>query len=257
MSIGIIFSETGAGKSRACCGWEEPIHIINCEDGELDKDNRLKSLIDNYFSDRIITIHHVIKLHDRSGAQGKLSKIKFDVDGIASLKNFIIEVNRLVELKPIDFPRTLIIDGITPLRDWAHDTWCVENDRQQAMNPGDWEAVNDIVRLKLRPLVLWAKRNGINLVMTAQMKDEYETIEVIEQGKKKKQSVRTGRIANIKEWQAYQVNWIVELIQEKGANKRPTGKFTAVLIKMPVDCTKRELDITDKSLYDELVELGV
>ncbi len=257
MSIGLLFSEPGAGKTRAGAGWKEDVHIINCEDGENDKDNRLKDLIDRYFSDRLITVKYVMKLHDKNGKQGKLDKIKFDVDGIASLKAFNDEISRIVDLNPADFPVTVVVDGITPLRDWAVNVWCVENDRQQPMNPGDWEAVNDIVRLKLRPLVLWAKHNGINLIMTAQMKDEYEVIETMENGKKKKQSIRVGRIANIKEWQAYQVNWIIELIQEKGMNKRPTGKFTAVLVKFPIDCEKREIDITGKNLYDILVDKGV
>ena len=250
----ILQGEAGTGKTKACCGWEEPIKYLNLEDEENDQNNRLKKLIAKEFSDRMIDVSYLRKIYFADCKVGKLTKKAYDVDGINSLKAFISEVDKIIKSKPGYV--SYVVDGISGLREFAHDMWCVENGRQHAVNPGDWSEVNDIVRDKLRPLVMWAKYHGVNLVMTAEMKDEYVVIiKTDKQGKKVEESVKAGRIANYKEWAAYGVNNIIEMITEKDGAKKPTGKYFAYCEKSLAGSWSE--NITNKSLYDLLIEKGV
>jgi len=251
----VVQGEAGTGKSYFACGCEEPIRYFNLEDGEEDKNNRLEKLIIKYYSDRVIDRVHLCKVYLKDTKVGKIDKKAYEIDGISSLKAFISEVDKLIYAKFCDY-RTVVVDGITPLRDFAHELWCLQSGRIHAVNPGDWSEVNDIVRDKLQPLVKWGKRQGVSIVFTAQMKDDYQKIiKTDKAGKKVEDSIKAGRIGNYKEWEAYDVNTIIELVAEKDAAKRPTGKYFALCDKSLAGSWTE--NITGKSLFEILQEKGI
>lgn len=257
MTIIILQSEAGAGKSFACCGWEEPIKYYNLEDGKEDADNRLEQLIARYYPDRKDTIErvHLRQVYETVCTVGKVKKEAYELDGISSIKGFLAEVDKIRNAKTIDFS-TVVVDGISDLRDYAHDLWCFEHGRQHAVNPGDWGEVNDIVQQKLQPLVNLAKRRGFHLILTAQYKDNYtKIVKTGKDGKKYEESVKDGRVANYKEWEAYGVNAIIELVAEKDATRRPTGKYFAYCDKSLAGAWSE--NITNKSLFEVLEAKGV
>lgn len=250
----LIIGEPGTGKSNACCGWDESILYLNLEDGKEDKNNRLEALITAYYPDKFIERVHLCTLFPKDIMVGKIKRKAYQIDGIASLKAFNEQIDKLLSSKSCEY-LTAIVDGITPLRDFAHDQWCLENSRLHAVNPGDWSDVNDIVRDKLQPLTTWGKRNGVNIVLTAQMKDDYQKVVKNDKGKKIEESVKVGRIGNFKEWQTYGVNTIIELISEKDVLKKPTGKYFAVCEKSIKGSWTEE--ITGLNLFDVLQERGI
>ena len=67
--------------------------------------------------------------------------------------------------------------------------------------------------------------------------------------------MKVGRIANYKEWEAYGVNTIIDLVAEKDIAGRPTGKYFAYCDKSLAGSWGE--NITGKSLYDILEEKGV
>lgn len=255
IGIGIICGETGTGKSKGCGSFEEPVIWFNLEDGKQDKDNRLNELIKTFYSDRIIEVHHLVKYHDKTENVGKIKKRKNEVDGCKTLEGFFKETERIMDLEEKDFPSTVIIDGISDLRGFAHEMWCRDMGRGHAVNPGDWSEVNDYVRLHLHPFVNFCKKNGITLVMTAQMRDNYDTIEEKDKdGKLVKKSVKAGRRPYYKEWEEYGSNFVLELYKGMDVNRKPTGKFYCASIKGNWTGTD---EITGKNLYEFLKEKGI
>lgn len=234
VAIGIFYSEPGCGKTINALGFEEPIKYF-------DMENRCQQKIDKYFPEKLIENMN-LKKYDK----------EYNEDKIGSFVAFVKEVSNLIALKPDDFPRTVIIDGIGDLRDYAHEKWCKDKSRKQAMNPGDWEAINDMVRDCLFPLINWARVNNITLIMTSQMKDNYDVVE--RDGKK--ESAKAGRIASHKEWCSYNVDFLIELWQPKGKD----GKIIPGCYK--ATCTKSEVgsweeDITGRNLYDVFCDKGM
>lgn len=255
MSITILQSEAGAGKTNDACTWEEPIRYYNLEDCKDDQDNRLETLISRYYPEKLIERIHLRQVYEKDTVVGKVKKEAYELDGINSLNGFMSEVRKIRDAKTIDFS-TLVVDGISDLRDFAHELWCFENGRLHAVNPGDWGEVNDIVQKILQPLVHLSKRKGFHLVLTAQYKDNYtKIVKTGKDGKKYEESVKVGRIANYKEWEAYGVNTIIDLVAEKDLTGRPTGKYFAYCDKSLAGAWSE--NITGKSLYDILKEKGV
>ena len=233
MVIGIFYSEPGAGKTKGALSFEEPIKCF-------DMENRCQQKIDKYFPEKLIENLN-LKKYDKD----------YNEDKIGSFVAFVKEVSNLIALKPDDFPRTVIIDGIGDLRDYAHEKWCKDKSRKQAMNPGDWEQINDMVRDCLFPLINWARVNNITLIMTSQMKDSYTVIE--RDGKK--ESSREGRVPSHKEWIGYNVDFLVELYQPTKNGKIVPGCYMATCLKSEAGSWAE--DITGKNLYDVFIEHGM
>lgn len=227
--IVILSSEPGKGKTFQSMGWEEPILY-------LDMENRTQKTFDSFYKDRVISLKKCMAFTK-----------DYQEDHVKTLENFQVAIKSIT---PAD--RTIVIDGISELRDYAVTKWAKDNNRKRPVNPGDWEEINDIVRGMLFPLVNRCRAEGINLVMTSQFKDDYETVErEVRDGNRivvKKESVKKGRVPALKEWQTYNAD--VHIILDY---KKP--KYMATCVKSSVGCF--EIDITDKSLYDELVNLGV
>lgn len=235
MVIGILYSEAGSGKTYNALHFEEPIILF-------DMENRDQKKIDRYFSEKLIK-NLELKKYDKD----------FYEDKIGSFKAFITEREKLTSSNKEDFPVTVIIDGIGELRDYAKALWCKENNRKNETNPGDSKAINDKVRDELFPLINWARIYGINLIFTAQMRDNYSVV-TDDEGKKKQ--AKDGRIPSYKEFAAYNVDFLIELWQPKGKD----GKIIPGCYK--ATCTKSELgsweeEITGKNLYDIFVSKGM
>lgn len=215
--IVILSSEPGMGKTYQCCGWEEPILYF-------DMENRAKKTISTYYPDAIISHRQCMAYTD-----------KFKEDHIKTLENF----DR--ELKGLEEASTIVVDGISDLRDYAASKWAKDNKRKRPMNPGDWEQINDIVRDLLFPLINYCRVKDINLVMTAQFKDDYA---LDAEGK----STKIGRIPALKEWLSYNVDTLITLTYQK-------PQYKAICSKSIVGCF--EEIITGRSLYDVLLSKGV
>ncbi len=214
--IVIFSSEPGMGKTFDIGKFEEPIIWFDFE-------NRVKRTVDKYYSDRIISIRQCLQYTTDSKESH-----------IATLEIFERELKNLKDA------RTIAIDGISDLREMAHTKWCVKNKRKHAVNPGDWEEVNDIVRELIFPLINYCRVNDIHLVMTAQFKDDYAI-------DKTGQSSKVKRIPALKEWMMYNVDTLITLTYQK-------PNYWATCTKSIVGCWNE--DITDLSLYDLLIEKG-
>jgi hypothetical protein len=231
MTIGILYSEPGCGKSYGVLGFEEPIAVF-------DMENRLKPKIDSLFSDKLIDLYE-LKLYDSD----------YNEDQIGSFDAFVRKAKNIIELEPENYPRTVVIDGIGDLRDYAHAKWAKAKNRKQAVNPGDWEQVNNLVKDTLFPLINWSRVHQINLIMTSQMKDNYTVVE--RDGKQ--ESAKYGRIPAHKEWAGYNVDFLIELWQPKTKQgKIIPGQYMATCVKSEVGSW--EEDISGKSLYDVFIE---
>ncbi|MDP2364363.1 MAG: AAA family ATPase [Ignavibacteria bacterium] len=213
----ILSGEPGSGKTFQAMGWEEPILY-------LDMENRTQKTLDNYYSDKVITIKKCM-------AYTK----EYKEDHVVTLQNFEREIKGLEEA------RTVVIDGISDIRDYAATKWTIREKRKRPMNPGDWEQINDIVRDLLFPLINQCRIKEINLVMTAQFKDDYA---LDSEGK----SSKIGRIPALKDWISYNVDSLITLEYRK-------PHYRAVCNKSLMGCF--EENITSKNLYDILIEKGV
>jgi len=246
MMIGILTSEPGCGKSYAGLQWEEPIV-------SFDMENRLDEKIVRFFKGKQITNVPLMK-YDK----------EYNIDEIASFEAFVAEVKKLPGRKPL--PKTIFIDGIGELRDYASAKWAKVNNRKKASNPGDWEQINNMVRDVLFPMINWSRHlkltqnYDINLIFTSQLKDDYTVIE--RDGKK--ESTKCGRIASHKDWISYNVDLLVDLWMPCGKNGKPDGRYMASVIKSPigvfeVDLTpvRTENGVIEVSLYEKLLEKGL
>ncbi len=226
--IVILAAEPGKGKTWQSMQFEEPILY-------LDMENRTQKTLDIFFKDRIITLKKCMAFTK-----------DYKEDHVKTLENFEHEIKELKEIC------TIVIDGISELRDYAVTKWAKDNNRKRPVNPGDWEEINNIVRDLLFPLVNRCRVENINLVMTAQFKDDYETIErEVRDGNRiivKKESVKKGRIPALKEWQSYNADILIELQYRK-------PNYWMICHKSLVGCFEK--NITDLSLYDLLIEKGV
>ncbi len=215
--IVILSSEPGMGKTYQCAGWEEPILY-------LDLENRAQKTIDRYYKDKIINLKQCLSYTK-----------EYKEDHVRTLEIFQGELN---ELKDVS---TIVIDGISEIRDYCHTKWARDNKRKRAVNPGDWEQVNDMVRAILFPLINRCRSLGIHLIMTAQFKDDYA---LDSEGK----STKVGRIPALKEWQTYNVDTLIILTYAK-------PHYRALCTKSLVGCWDET--ITGKNLYEILIETGV
>jgi len=108
-------------------------------------------------------------------------------------------------------PKTVVMDGVSDLRDMATIAWAKEyneaNDTKFSMPKykdfGEWGKINQKVRDILEPLINFALTEDSDLWMTAQMKDEYVN------------DVKVGTKPDLKEWMSYPVQCLFLLERAK------------------------------------------
>ena len=251
MVIGILYGEAGSGKSENALHFEEPIIVYDMED-------RLKKKIDKHFPEKLI---------DRINLA--YYKPDFTEDKVKSFDEFTNEVKKLLSTKEEDLPKTVIVDGIGDLRNYAEQKWLTYaktkdgKPRKSAQNPGDYEEINTLVRNALFPMVNWVRywdsreeehRHEIHLIWTSQMRDNYQKIR---KSNGEEDSVKAGRIPSHKDWCDFRVNFLVKLWQPKNKDGEIIpGQYMATCPKAE-DEPGWEEDITGKNLYDVFVEKGM
>lgn len=231
--IVILSSEPGKGKTWQGMKFEEPIRILDLE----NRDTKTKNL---HYPDNLIDIRPLMQI------------IKGKRDYYASYLVLKKEIDSIIEGKNNDNDfETLIIDGISDIRGkyakakWFHDHPTRKNPRSE-----EWTEINGTTNGLLEPMVDMAMAGNFHLMMTAQFCDQYGKVTKIIEGKQVVSSEKLGREPGIENWQEYGAETVIQL--EYRPNKK---QYWAVCTKSYVGCW--ELDITDKSLYDELVNLGV
>jgi hypothetical protein len=88
-------------------------------------------------------------------------------------------------------PRTIVLDGVSDLREYAIDAWTITDNivritqgRSPRKGIGEknlsgWSEVNTTVKHIIKPLVNLALKEHLNFIMTAQMRDKYLDGEIV------------------------------------------------------------------------------
>ena len=137
------------------------------------------------------------------------------VDPIATLQNVLEWKNSI--MTRTDLPKTIVIDGISDLRDYAISAWVIKDNEERKVqgepprksigekNIGAWREVNQVVRDLLEPLVNLALTEDINLLLTAQFKEEWLGGD------------KVGYIPDLKPWMSYPIPCLFSLFStDKG-----------------------------------------
>ena len=136
------------------------------------------------------------------------------VDPVMTLQSVLDWKNNLLSME--ELPKTIVIDGISDLRDYAISAWVIKNNIERMTqgkvarksigekNIGAWGEVNQTVRDILEPLINLALIEDINLLLTAQFKEEWLGGE------------KVGYIPDLKPWMSYPVPCLFELTNDKG-----------------------------------------
>lgn len=142
-------------------------------------------------------------------------KNAMSVDPVVTLQNVLGWKNSIMHLT--ELPKTIVIDGISDLRDYAISAWIIkDNEERKAQgkvprksigekNIGAWGEVNQTVRDLLEPLINLALIEDLNLLMTAQFKEEWLSGD------------KVGYIPDLKSWMSYPVPCLCSISREKDA----------------------------------------
>jgi hypothetical protein len=88
-------------------------------------------------------------------------------------------------------PQTIVLDGVSDLREYAIDAWTINDNAARIAkgreprkgigekNLAGWSEVNTMVKHILKPLINLALKERLNFIMTAQMRDKYMDGEII------------------------------------------------------------------------------
>ena len=88
-------------------------------------------------------------------------------------------------------PQTIVLDGISDLREYAQYAWILADNADRISkgrsprktigekNIGAWGQINTAVKEIITPLINLALKKGLNLILTAQMKDEYRDGDIV------------------------------------------------------------------------------
>ena len=146
-------------------------------------------------------------------------------------------------------PRTIVIDGISELRDYAIEEWIIRYNRKNGKNRqsigekdlGAWGEINGAVKKILEPLINKALRNHVNLIMTAGMKERYVN------------GHTAGYAPDYKAWMARSVQCLVQL-------SCPDEAYNLKCVKEPenprwsVDGIKKRTGLLDALRAHNLIE---
>lgn len=187
MYIAIVGGSPGTGKTLQSLSFPPPIL-------SLDLENRQHLVVERHFKERDdINVVNCLETFPKGHKQ------QFYVDALTTLGRVRSEIRGIItkEVKPT----TLVIDGISQLREYAVDEWLQDQkkagkNRKSPENAGDWGKINDIVRGIVFPIVNYCRVKDINLVLTCGTKDKYRDREVV------------GSELQVKDWVSYNVDYI-------------------------------------------------
>lgn len=133
------------------------------------------------------------------------TELQGNVDPVKTLESVRKWRDEIYALKPL--PRTIVIDGISELRDYAIDEWIIRYNAKNGKTRqsigekdlGAWGEVNGAVKKILEPLINKALLQHVNFVMTAGMKEKYVDGHIV------------GYTPDYKAWMARSVQCLVQL----------------------------------------------
>ena len=202
MTVAIISGREGVGKTTQILGVANASPSVMWAILELKDKKKIEQCASNNFDVQIL-----YSTYPHSHKDG------LSVDPVVTLGNVLGWKNTIMAMK--ELPKTLVIDGISDLRDYAISAWIIkDNEDRKAQgkpqrksigekNIGAWGEINQTVRALLEPLINLALIEELNLLMTAQMKEDYVN------------DVKIGYKPDIKEWMSYPVPCLCSLIREK------------------------------------------
>lgn len=139
------------------------------------------------------------------------------IDPTATLNGFQSWRDKILEDKNPPL-KCIVVDGISDIREYAIEEWIQahplydkdgkEKKRESigAKNLSGWSEVNKRTRSLLEPLINYGLYRGVHVFFTAQMKQVYAN------------NIRTGEQPDIKEWQEYPCECIIQLHKDKGTD---------------------------------------
>jgi hypothetical protein len=205
MTVGIIAGAEGTGKTSQLVTIAQAFTpsvwgILELKDEEkitaLKTDEFLPSLLFEMYEDG--------------------SEYQANEDPVRTLDKVRKWRDNILNQKPL--PATIVLDGISDLRDYAILDWVIRDNKKRLSggkepresigekNLGAWGAVNETVKKILNPLINTALKKHINFFMTAQMKDRYLNGDIV------------GMIPDLKSYMSYPVPCLFILSYEGSYN---------------------------------------
>lgn len=203
MTVAIISGREGVGKTTQILGVAKASPSIMWAILELKDKKKIERCASNNFDVQIL-----YSTYPRGHKNAAMS-----VDPMVTLQNILGWKNTIMSME--ELPKTIVIDGISDLRDYAISAWIIrDNEERKAQgkpprksigekNIGAWGEVNQTVRDILEPLINLALIEDINLLMTAQFKEEWLAGD------------KVGYIPDLKPWMSYPVPCLCSLLREK------------------------------------------
>lgn len=178
MIVGILSGEEGVGKTIQALGIAKVFPpacwgLLELKDEE--KMNALKTV--GFEPETLFRMYPAG--HELQGNE----------DPVETLKAVEQWRDSIFECRPL--PQTIVLDGVSDLREYAIDAWTINDNavriakgREPRKGIGEknlagWSEVNTIVKHILKPLVNLALKEHLNFIMTAQMRDKYIDGEII------------------------------------------------------------------------------
>jgi len=166
-----------------------PVEIVQCQEFDVDVD---KGIVNLNLIKTLNAIRDEVRKAIKLGLRGEVGLIIFD--SMVGLRTPFCEY------------------------EWEHEAG------KKAMSPDAWKQINDKVREIVFPLTNIAKlREHVDVIITAAIIDRYEVID-----KRTGVSQIVGEELGVKDWLAFQVQYIVELQK----NKKKL-EYTATVTKSP------------------------
>lgn len=243
----ILSGLPGDGKTwQALNGFDEVVKV-------LDLENRVEEKRARLYSHRMIEVIECKEIYLKADKSKGIKK--YDTDYLSSYYTLIKEVGNLIN--DPDKLGTIVIDGITDIRTkYAKSHWFELHPKRINPRAEEWGDINaDVAKNVIEPLINMCRHENINLVMTAQMKNHYIAGFQESGGKMLKVSIKDGKEEAFEDWQAYDVDTIINLRHPVKKNKPVLSQYMAHCSKSPVGAW--EEDITGICLYDLLLELGL
>lgn len=196
MTVGIFSGSEGVGKTTQLLTLAKAYPKAYWILMELKDKRKLKVEASESFK-----VHNAYRTHPKGHEHA------MQVDHIATLEAISTARDDILDARP----QTVVIDGISDLRDLATITWAGEYNEKNGTKLsmpkykdfGEWGKINQKVRDILEPLINFALTEDTDLWMTAQMKDDYVN------------DVKVGTKPDLKEWMSYPVQCLFVLERTK------------------------------------------
>lgn len=178
MIVAILSGSEGVGKSTQTIEIAKAFQPVKWGVLELKDEERLAK-----FKSETFIPETLFKMYPPG------HELQGNEDPIETLKAVEQWRDSIFKIRP--FPQTIVLDGVSDLREYAIDAWTINDNavriakgREPRKGIGEknlagWSEVNTIVKHILKPLVNLALKERLNFIMTAQMRDKYRDGEII------------------------------------------------------------------------------